>query len=67
MSIIIDNITFHGEQGWRFAFVEEFTIREVADGFDIYRDWDGDDVRVSCTDTLDEAVMYVNQMLGGVA
>ena len=53
------NITFHGEPGWRFAFVEEFTIREVADGFDIFRDYEGDDVRVACTDTLDEAVLYV--------
>ena len=53
------NITFHGEPGWRFAFVEEFTIREVADGFDIFREWDGEDVRVACTDTLDEAVLYV--------
>lgn len=53
------NITFHGEPGWRFAFVEEFTIREVEDGFDIFQDCEGDDVRIACTDTLDEAVLYV--------
>jgi len=58
------NITFHGEPGWRFAFVEEFTIREVADGFDIFRDYEGDDVRVACTDTLDEAVLYVQTTIG---
>jgi len=58
------NIIFHGEPGWRFAFVEEFTIREVADGFDIFRDCDGDDVRVACTDTLDEAVLYVQTTIG---
>ena len=59
-------IIFHGEPGWRFAFVEEFTIREVKDGFDIFREWDGEDVRVACTDTLDEAILYVDQMLGEV-
>ena len=58
------NITFHGEPGWRFAFVEEFTIREVADGFDIFREWDGEDVRVACADTLDEAVLYVETTMG---
>jgi len=57
-------IIFHGEPGWRFAFVEDFTIREVADGFDIFQDYDGDDVRLACTDTLDEAVLYVKQRRG---
>jgi hypothetical protein len=66
MIITTQNTTFHGKQGERFAFVEEFTIREVTDGFDIYREWDGDEVRVSCTDTVDEAIIYVNQMLGNV-
>lgn len=55
------DIIFHGEPGWRFAFVEDFTIREVEDGFDIFQDYDGDDVRIACTDTLDEAVLFVKQ------
>lgn len=53
------DIIFHGEPGWRFAFVEDFTIREVEDGFDIFQDCEGDDVRIACTDTLDEAILYV--------
>ena len=52
-------IIFHGEPGWRFAFVEDFTIREVEDGFDIFQDCEGDDVQIACTDTLDEAILYV--------
>ena len=58
------NIIFHGEPGWRFAFVEDFTIREVEDGFDIFQDCEGDDVRIACTDTLDEAVLFVDQRRG---
>lgn len=65
MSITTDTIEFDGEEGRRVAFVEDYVICEVKDGFDIYCDWD--DVLVSCTDTLDEAVLYVNQMLGGIA
>ena len=57
------DIIFHGEPGWRFAFIEEFTIREVEDGFDIFQEFDGEDARIACMDTLDEAVIYVKTIM----
>ena len=59
------SITFRGEQGWRFAFVEDCTIIERAAGagvtYDVFQQIDGDEVRIAKGQTLDAAIRTARQ------
>lgn len=56
------SIKWHGEQGSRFAFVEEYgmsyTIRED-NGYDIYIKIDGMDVHMSWQPVVSAALCYI--------
>ena len=72
MSITTD-IIFHGELGLRFAFVGEFTIREILDygngykihRWDIFVEHDDEETLTHSTNTLDAALCFVTQRKGG--
>ena len=51
-----DTLILHGEDGWRFAFVRNFTIRESGNVWQVLEDIEGEDCIIGIAKTIVRAL-----------